>query len=64
MKLALSLILALFVCGCATVPGHEESAKAGGETRLVCHKGKKTLRLPQEAVRGHLNHGDHLGPCR
>jgi hypothetical protein len=31
---------------------------------LVCHKGKKTLELPREAIGAHLDHGDHRGPCR
>ena len=30
---------------------------------LVCHKGRKTLRVSQEALRGHLRHGDTLGSC-
>ena len=64
MKLALSLVLAVLVCGCTTFPGSKESGKAGGGTTVVCHKGKKKLNLPQEAVRAHLDHGDHLGPCR
>ena len=58
MKLFLSVLLAMFVCGCVIVP-----VDGGGETTLVCHKGKKTLELPQEAVRAHLDHGDRLGPC-
>jgi len=29
----------------------------------VCHKGRKTLWLPQPAVRAHLRHGDKLGVC-
>ena len=29
----------------------------------VCHKGRKTLWLPQPAVRAHLHHGDKLGVC-
>ena len=64
MKLARFLVLTMFVCGCVTVPGTGESGKAGGETTVVCHKGKKTMTLPQEAVRAHLDHGDHLGPCQ
>jgi hypothetical protein len=31
---------------------------------LVCHKGKKTLELPREAISAHLGHGDYRGPCR
>jgi hypothetical protein len=63
MKLFLTMLLAMFVCGCGIVPVDSQSGKAGGGTTLVCHKGKKTLELPQEAVRAHLDHGDHLGPC-
>jgi hypothetical protein len=29
----------------------------------VCHKGRRTLWLPQPAVRAHLRHGDTLGVC-
>ena len=29
----------------------------------VCHKGRRTLWLPQPAVRAHLRHGDSLGAC-
>lgn len=64
MKLARFLVLTMFVCGCTTFPGSQESGKAGGGTTVVCHKGKKTLNLPNEAVRAHLDHGDRLGPCQ
>jgi hypothetical protein len=64
MKLLLTVLLAMFLCGCATVPGHGKSGKAGDGSTVVCHKGKKTLNLPQDAVRAHLDHGDHLGPCQ
>lgn len=64
MKLVLSVLLAMLVSGCVTVPVEEKGGKAGGDTTVVCHKGKKTLNLPQEAVRAHLDHGDHLGPCQ
>jgi hypothetical protein len=63
MKLLLTVLLAALVCGCVIVPVDGKSGKAGGGTTLVCHKGKKTLELPQDAVRAHLNHGDYLGPC-
>ena len=29
----------------------------------VCHKGRRTLWLPQPAVRAHLRHGDTPGVC-
>jgi hypothetical protein len=29
----------------------------------VCHKGHRTLWLPQPAVRAHLRHGDKPGVC-
>jgi hypothetical protein len=33
----------------------------------ICHKpgtpAEKTMQVPEPAVKGHLGHGDHLGPC-
>jgi hypothetical protein len=29
----------------------------------ICHKGRRTLWLPQSAVRAHLHHGDKPGVC-
>ena len=36
--------------------GHHNKVK-------ICHKGKKTICVPWQAVRGHLRHGDTLGGC-
>ncbi|KAF1706238.1 hypothetical protein CSC71_14555 [Pseudoxanthomonas sangjuensis] len=61
MKRLLAALLILPLAGCVVVP--VGSGKAGGDTALVCHKGRKTMELPRSAVQGHLNHGDRLGPC-
>ena len=40
---------------------------AGQQTVTICHKPlteDKTMYLPQEAVQGHLGHGDYLGACQ
>jgi hypothetical protein len=63
MKLLILILPALLISGCVVIPVDGHSGKAGGDTHLVCHKGKKTLELPHEAVQAHLNHGDHRGPC-
>ncbi|MFA5940497.1 MAG: hypothetical protein WC809_14155 [Sinimarinibacterium sp.] len=67
MKSTLVLLLALLASACVFVPvsgpGPGGGGKAGGGTVLLCHKGKKTMELPQEAARAHLDHGDHYGPC-
>lgn len=42
---------------------NEAMAGYGQNKVAVCHKGKKTLALPQPAVNAHLGHGDTLGPC-
>jgi len=67
MKLMLALILMLSVSACVVVPaddgGKPGSGKAGGDTAVICHKGKKTLELPSNAAQAHLAHGDTLGPC-
>jgi hypothetical protein len=62
MKLMLTLMLLLSVSACALAPTGG-SGKAGGDTAVVCHKGKKTLELPRSAAQAHLDHGDRPGPC-
>jgi hypothetical protein len=41
----------------------DEVRGAGQDKDPVCHKGKKTLTLPEPAVEAHLRHGDTSGPC-
>lgn len=54
-----ALGLATLASGCSV---YLEPAPAS-PSKVVCHKGKKTLELPEPAVEAHLNHGDTLGPC-
>ena len=66
MRPMLALVLLMVVSGCVVAPdvgGGKTSGKAGGDTAVVCHKGKKTLELPRSAAQAHLDHGDKLGPC-
>jgi hypothetical protein len=66
MKAMLTLVLLLVVSGCVVAPdagGGQSNGKAGGDTVVVCHKGKKTLELPRNAAQAHLDHGDRPGPC-
>jgi len=61
MKCLLALLLVLALPGCELLP----VALVGPPGKdLVCHKGKKTLELPREAIGAHLDHGDHRGACR
>jgi hypothetical protein len=62
MKLMLALMLLLSVSACVLAPAGGDG-KAGSDTVMVCHKGKKTLELPRGAAQAHLGHGDKLGPC-
>jgi hypothetical protein len=62
MKLMLALILLLSVSACAVAPAGG-GGKADGDTVVICHKGKKSLELPREAAKAHLDHGDRTGPC-
>ena len=62
MKLMLATILLLSLGACVVAPTGG-GGKAGGDTTVVCHKGKKTLELPSGAAQAHLNHGDRIGPC-
>jgi hypothetical protein len=63
MKMMLSLALLLSVSACAVMPADGGGGKAGGDTVVVCHKGKKTLDLPRGAAQAHIDHGDRLGRC-
>ncbi len=68
MKPAAVLLLALTTTACVYFPVDSHSGKSGksgssGGTALICHKGKKTMELPQEAANGHIKHGDRYGPC-
>jgi hypothetical protein len=66
MKPMFALVLLMLVSGCVVAPdagGGKTNGKAGGDTAVVCHKGKKTLELPRNAAQAHLDHGDKLGPC-
>ena len=67
MKPILASMLLVFVSGCVVAPEGgsvgKSNGKAGGDTAVVCHKGKKTLELPSSAAQAHINHGDRLGPC-
>jgi hypothetical protein len=66
MKQLFALALLIFVGGCVVAPdggGGKSNGKAGGDTAVVCHKGKKTLELPRGAAQAHLDHGGKLGPC-
>ena len=56
--LALVIAFAALANGCVVV----DTRLAGGDV-VVCHKGKKTMTLPREALKAHLNHGDYRGPC-
>ncbi|KAA2285082.1 hypothetical protein [Arenimonas fontis] len=65
MKIAIAAAaLVLALAGCRHVHVHDgPHHKDGPNYVLVCHKGKKTLELPREAVDAHLAHGDWVGRC-
>ena len=60
---AFALAPALTLSGCVVIDDRAPIGKSSGGSSLVCHKGKKTMDLPDSAVEAHLNHGDRLGPC-
>lgn len=65
MKFTLPILLALLASACILAPMEDPGYKSGGgPSTVVCHKGKQTKELPQEAVRAHIDHGDTYGPCR
>ena len=57
----------VLVCMLALVLAAALPAFAQPDKVTICHKpgtpAEKTLRVPPQAVPGHLNHGDTRGPC-
>jgi hypothetical protein len=64
MKCLLALVLVLPLSGCVVVPVGLTGLTGPANKDLVCHKGKKTMELPRDAMSAHLGHGDYRGPCR
>lgn len=48
----------------AVLPGHDAAAKGKGKAKktTLCHEGQ-TITVSKKAKKGHLKHGDTLGPC-
>ena len=63
MKLILTALLALATSGCTIIYADRHIGNGGGDTVVLCHKGKNTMELPREAATAHLNHGDTYGSC-
>ncbi|WP_146907132.1 hypothetical protein [Arenimonas daejeonensis] len=63
MKLVIALLFTLSLSGCGVFNYDGYGTKAGGDTVLVCHKGKRTMEVPSSAADAHLSHGDSYGNC-
>jgi hypothetical protein len=65
VSLTALLVLALLagVGFAKSSPGAAQYQYGGKGKTTVCHKGKKTVRISNKAVRSHVRHGDELGPC-
>jgi uncharacterized lipoprotein len=61
MKTVLLALSVLALAACSSIPA--DQAYKGGDTVLVCHKGKRTLEVPASAGDAHINHGDRYGRC-
>jgi hypothetical protein len=49
--------------GCVVAVREQPQAHEPISKVAVCHKNKKTMYIDSAAVKGHLGHGDYLGPC-
>ena len=63
MKILIAFAITLALAACGNVRHRHMIETDGGNSVLVCHKGKKTLELPRSAVDAHLAHGDWIGRC-
>ena len=56
--------LFLAILGLVNVSSYSQTPTGCGEGKVyVCHKGKNTLCVSENAVPAHLAHGDYLGTC-
>ena len=53
----------VLLAGCKVYTTDGPSVDPDADKQFVCHAGSKTMRLADNAVRDHLNHGDRLGRC-
>jgi hypothetical protein len=54
----------LAAVGVTSVASAGPKGKKAGQNKVeVCHKGKKTLLIPEPALAAHIGHGDTPGPC-
>ena len=66
LALAVGMLLAFAALGgvgLAQTAGGPGGKQYGKNKVEICHKGKRTIRVPQPAVKAHLKHGDTLGSC-
>ncbi len=63
VRFVFCLALTAFVTGCTVYESKGPDPNTREELTPICHTGGKTMRVPEEAVRAHLNHGDSLGEC-
>ncbi len=60
IAIAFMLIWIMSVVGCVVI---EKNSPPPSHQVAVCHKGRKTIYVDENAVQAHLDHGDYLGPC-
>lgn len=61
MKWITALLCASLLGACKFSPIYEGMPVQ--ERIAMCHLGRTTILIPQEAAEGHLVHGDSFGPC-
>lgn len=64
LAMAVMFIGMILCSGCAVLVEEQPPPPSQSDHKVaVCHKGKKTLYVDENAVKAHLGHGDYLGPC-
>jgi hypothetical protein len=59
----LIVLIAIGIISMHKISYAQEQAKKSCDKVLICHKGKNTLCIDDNAVKAHLAHGDYLGSC-
>lgn len=61
LSLLTSLLFTLAACTIYQDDGPDPQGK--NQKVFICHKGKESRQVNEQAIRAHLDHGDSLGRC-
>ena len=63
IRICFPVLLLLALSSCTIYQDEGPDPQGNNQKIFICHKGKQSLQVDEQATRAHLNHGDSLGRC-